>query len=146
MSITSTEATMTPAQTALSSHLRLLSAGQIQEWVELFAPDGILAFPYAPEGVPQRLQGRDELLAYMVHFPETFDVTFADLVFHETISPQLAIAEFRLTGRVIPTGKPYEQVCISVLFTDENGKITRYNDYWNPLIAIEALTPAGSDE
>lgn len=132
------------AQHALAEHLRLVSTGRIEEWVKLFAPDGVLEFPYAPNGVPRQVRGHDALLAHMSNFPETFDVRFVDLVFHETADPSTAIAEFRSTGRALPTGKPYEQTCISVVRTDDAGRITRYVDYWNPLVSIEALTPGES--
>jgi ketosteroid isomerase-like protein len=128
------------AQHAVREHLRLISSGQIREWLDLFASDGTLEFPFAPAGVPQRVTGHDELFAHMSHFPETFDVEFVDLVFHETTDPRVAIAEFRSTGRAVPTGKPYEQRIISVVYTDDDGLITRYVDYWNPLVAIEALS------
>lgn len=129
------------AQHAVSEHLRLTASGHVDEWVKLFAPDAVLEFPFAPAGVPRKVAGREALLAHMRHFPETFDVEFVDLVFHETIDPSLVIAEFRSTGTAVPTGKPYEQTCISVVRTDDDGLITHYLDYWNPLVAIEALTP-----
>ncbi|WP_439663821.1 nuclear transport factor 2 family protein [Lentzea sp. HUAS TT2] len=131
----------TAAQHAVAEHLRLTAAGRIDDWVALFAPDAVLEFPYAPAGVPGRVVGREALVAHMAGFPETFDVEFVDLVFHHTVDPKLAIAEFRSTGTALPTGKPYEQTCISVVRTDDDGLITRYLDYWNPLVAIEALTP-----
>lgn len=131
----------TAAQRAVAEHLRLTSAGLTDEWVELFAPNAVLEFPFAPVGVPPRVTGRDALVAHMSGFPETFDVEFVDLVFHETVDPSLAIAEFRSTGTALPTGKPYEQTCVSVVRTDGDGLITHYLDYWNPLVAIEALTP-----
>jgi ketosteroid isomerase-like protein len=130
------------AQHAVVEHLRLTAAGRTEEWVELFAPDAVLEFPYAPAGVPRKVTGRDALVAHMSGFPETFDVEFVDLVFHETSDPSMVIAEFRSTGTALPTGKPYEQTCISVVRTDDEGLITHYLDYWNPLVAIEALTPA----
>ncbi|MFJ2261608.1 nuclear transport factor 2 family protein [Streptomyces sp. NPDC087844] len=137
------------AQHAVAEHLRLTAAGHTEEWVKLFAPDAVLEFPYAPVGVPQRVIGRDALRAHMSNFPETFDVEFVDLVFHETVDPSLVIAEFRSKGTALPTGKPYEQTCISVVHTDDDARITHYLDYWNPLVAIEALTPhdvpSGSD-
>ena len=129
------------AQHTLAEHLRLTAAGRVDEWVTLFAPDAVLEFPYAPAGVPRRVTGRDALFAHMSHFPETFDVEFGDLVFHETVDPSLVIAEFRSTGTARPTGKPYEQTCISVVWTNDDALITHYLDYWNPLVAIEALTP-----
>lgn len=130
------------AQRALSEHLRLVSSGRIDEWLDLFAPDAVLEFPYAPEGVPPRVQGREALMNHMTHFPETFDVRFVDLVFHETTDPSLVIAEFASVGHAVPTGKPYEQQCISVVYTDDEGRITRFVDFWNPLVAIEALSPS----
>ncbi|XQE81627.1 nuclear transport factor 2 family protein [Streptomyces microflavus] len=129
------------AQHAVAEHLRLTAAGRVDEWVTLFAPDAVLEFPFAPDGVERRVAGRDALVAHMRHFPETFDVEFGDLVFHETVDPSLVIAEFRSTGTARPTGKPYEQTCISVVRTDDDARITHYLDYWNPLVAIEALTP-----
>ena len=137
--------TKNTAKHALSEHLRLVSSGQIDEWVKLFAPDGVLEFPYAPAGVPNRVQGHEALLAHMSSFPATFDIEFVDILFHETVDPTLAIAEFRTAGRAIPTQKAYEQTCISVLYTDDEGRITRYSDYWNPLVALEALTPDGHE-
>jgi uncharacterized protein len=129
------------AQHTVAEHLRLTAAGSTDEWVRLFAPDAVLEFPFAPAGVPRRVSGRDALLAHMSNFPETFDVEFVDLVFHETVDPGLVIAEFRSTGTALSTGKPYEQTCISVVRTDDDALITHYLDYWNPLVAIEALTP-----
>jgi ketosteroid isomerase-like protein len=129
------------AQHTVAEHLRLTAAGRVEEWVTLFAPDAVLEFPFAPAGVPRRVAGRDALVAHMSGFPETFDVEFVDLVFHETVDPSLVIAEFRSTGTALPTGKPYEQTCISVVRTDDDARITHYLDYWNPLVAIEALTP-----
>jgi uncharacterized protein len=129
------------AQHSVAEHLRLTAAGRVDEWAALFAPDAVLEFPFAPAGVPRRVTGRDALVAHMSNFPETFDVEFVDLVFHQTVDPSLVIAEFRATGTARPTGKPYEQTCISVVRTDDDALITHYLDYWNPLVAIEALTP-----
>lgn len=129
------------AQHTVREHLRLTAAGLTDEWVMLFAPDAVLEFPFAPADVPRKVAGREALLAHMRHFPEMFDVEFVDLVFHDTIDPSLVIAEFRSTGTARPTGKPYEQTCISVVRTDDDALIAHYLDYWNPLVSIEALTP-----
>ncbi|MBB2948762.1 hypothetical protein FB565_008548 [Actinoplanes lutulentus] len=150
MTDTQVSAQQSVAERAIAEHIRLVSSGQIDEWIDLFAPDAVLEFPFAPTGVPGAVQGRDALIAHMNNFPKTFDVKFVDLVFHQSTEPTKAIAEFRSTGRAVTTGKPYEQTCISVVYTDAAGRITRYVDYWNPLVAIEALTPgtdgAGADQ
>lgn len=138
-----TEQRRSAAQFVVREHLRLTAGGRVEEWLDLFAANGILEFPFAPKGMPALVQGREALAAHMSHFPENFDVEFVDLVFHETSDPSQVIAEFRSVGQAVPTGKPYEQTCISVVYTDDEGRITRYLDYWNPLVAIEALTPNG---
>lgn len=129
------------AQHAVAEHLRLTAAGRVHDWVKLFAPDAVLEFPFAPAGVPRKVTGHEALVAHMSNFPHIFDVEFVDMVFHETVDPSLVITEFRSTGTALPTGKPYEQTCISVVRTNDEALITHYLDYWNPLVAIEALTP-----
>jgi uncharacterized protein len=129
------------AQHAVREHFRLVSSGQIEDWLDLFTPDGLIEFPFAPTGMPTQVQGREGLRAHMNSFPETFDVDFVNLKFHETTDPNLVIAECNSVGRAVPTGKPYEQTVIAIVYTDDNGRITRFRDFWNPLVAIEALTP-----
>ena len=129
------------AQHAVAEHLRLTSAGLVNEWVKLFSPDAVLEFPFAPAGVPKKVVGHEALVAHMANFPKIFDVKFVDMVFHDTVDPSLVITEFRSTGTAIPTGKAYEQTCISVVRTNDEALITHYLDYWNPLVAIESLTP-----
>ncbi|AEI44525.1 hypothetical protein KNP414_06001 [Paenibacillus mucilaginosus KNP414] len=41
-------------------------------------------------------------------------------------------------GRYRETGNPYNQTYISVVET-KDGLITRYRDFWNPLVAIESV-------
>ncbi|MEV5810013.1 nuclear transport factor 2 family protein [Streptomyces parvulus] len=126
------------ARQAFKNHLEYLSSGRIPEWVDLFTEDGVLEFPYAPKGYPSRVAGKDELLEYMSNFPKHFRVEFTDLHFHETVDASLVIAEFKSDGVALATNKPYLQTYISVVET-EDGKITRYVDFWNPLAAAEAL-------
>jgi ketosteroid isomerase-like protein len=132
------------AQETFRSHLERLSAGRIPQWVDLFTEDGVLEFPYGPDGYPKRVAGKEELLAYMKNFPEHFKVEFTDLRFHETTDPTLVIAEFKSLGTALATGRPYHQTYISVVETVD-GKISRYVDFWNPLVAIEALGGGAED-
>ncbi|MDP4099151.1 nuclear transport factor 2 family protein, partial [Paenibacillus sp. P96] len=57
---------------------------------------------------------------------------------HLTVDPELVIAEFKSVGKHKETGKPYNQTYISVVET-KDGKITRYRDFWNPLVAAESI-------
>lgn len=133
------------AQSTFKNHLSFLASGRIEEWVDLFKEDGILEFPYGPKDFPKLVSGKRELFAYMSNFPKHFKVDFHNLHFHATEDPALVIAEFTSDGYAIATGKPYIQKYISVVTTDEAGKIIRYVDFWNPLVALEAIEAPLSD-
>ncbi|GAA3737474.1 nuclear transport factor 2 family protein [Salinactinospora qingdaonensis] len=128
----------TPAQRILVRSLELLENGDARGWVDLFRPDGVLEFPYAPEGWPKRFEGRDALWAHMSKFPEHLSVTFSGIVFRETADPYLAIAEFHGNGTALSSGRPFVQEYISVLWSDDT-EIVHYRDFWNPLLHLQAL-------
>lgn len=126
------------ARQALQNHLDYLSSGRINEWVDLFTEDGVMEFPYAPKGFPEKVAGKKALYEHMQNFPKQFSVKFTKLRYHETTDPSLVIAEFEIDGVALSTGRPYPQKCISVVET-RDGAITRYVDYWNPLVAMQSM-------
>lgn len=128
----------TPAERALLRNLDLLVDGKIEDWVALFAPDGVLEFPYAPPGWPDRFQGHAAIHDHMRKFPEHLSVRFRDIRFHPVSDPDLVIAEFEGEGTVITSGLPFRQTYISLIWT-RDGLITRYRDFWNPVLLMEAL-------
>lgn len=107
------------------------------DFLELFAEDVVFEFPYAPEGLPKRLDGRDRLAAHLVRLGpqlqfDTFDLE-SSYVCGDTV-----VFEFTCEGRGVTTGVAYDQTYISVV-TLRDGRIARYKDYWNPLVALAAL-------
>jgi hypothetical protein len=126
------------AQAAFAHNLDYIQTGRMREWVDLFTPDGVLEFCYGPPGVPSRFVGHEALYEHMRQFPELLEVRFADLAFHDTVDPELVIAEFRADGRAVPTGREFHQTYISVVYTSA-GKFTHFKDFWNPLVVMAAL-------
>lgn len=121
--------------------LRLLLDKDIDAWVALWADDGVLEFPFAPEGWPRRLEGREAVAAYMRHYPDHIDLhDFPGLRIHETTDPRTVVVEMRGVGRLVETGAPYDMTYIAVV-TVRDGRFTSYRDYWNPL----ALQEPGTD-
>ncbi|WP_285477920.1 nuclear transport factor 2 family protein [Amycolatopsis sp. NBRC 101858] len=110
----------------------------------LWAPDGVLEFPFAGPGCPKRVEGRDAIRDYLRDYPNLLDIreVVAKTV-HETTDPAVVVAEFTVAGVVVATGKPYELSYIAVI-TVEDGEIRHYRDYWSPLAAAEIL--GGVDE
>ncbi|MFI2352782.1 nuclear transport factor 2 family protein [Streptomyces sp. NPDC019443] len=131
---------MTPAE--LYRHgLQLLLEKNIPAWVDLWDEDGVLEFPFAPQGWPERLQGRQAVAEYMRHYPDHVDVhDFPDVKIHQTTAPEAIVVEMRGVGRLVETDSPFDMSYIAVV-TVKNGRITSYRDYWNPL----AVQQPGAD-
>ena len=133
----------TDAARALTAHLERV-VHDIHGWLDLFADDAIVEFPYAPAvGTPARLVGKPAIAAYFGGASGTFrELRFSALRPFPSADPEQAIAEVHGSALVGPAGKPYEQDYVMVLRT-RAGKIVEYREYWNPIPALVALE--GSD-
>ncbi|MFE0171150.1 nuclear transport factor 2 family protein [Streptomyces sp. NPDC059002] len=117
--------------------LTLLLAKDYGGWVDLWADDGVMEFPFAPPGAPRSLDGRAAIHAYMTAFPDHIDLAatpYAEI--HRTGDPDVVIVEMRSEGRSVATGEPFEMAYVAVV-TVKDGLFTHYRDYWNPLVALE---------
>ncbi|UYL08850.1 nuclear transport factor 2 family protein [Bdellovibrio sp. SKB1291214] len=126
------------AQNTFQAHLDNLSSGKVDEWVNLWAEDGVLEFPFKLPVYPGQVEGKAMIREYMRHFPETIKLEFSKPTFHLTEDPELVVAEFTAKGHMLANGNPYNQTYISLVYT-KDGKITRYKDFWDPLVAMTAL-------
>lgn len=126
------------ARDVFAHGLELVAAGRIREWVDLFAGDGVLEFPFPPPGFPARIEGAEALYEHMKDFPEQLQVSFSAPVYHDAADPELVIAEFTSEGTALATGRAFRQSYLSLVWVS-GGRITRFRDYWNPWVIIEAL-------
>ncbi|MFC8664382.1 nuclear transport factor 2 family protein [Streptomyces sp. NPDC057199] len=117
--------------------LRLLLDKNIPAWVALWAEDGILEFPFAPQGWPGRLEGKEAIAAYMRRYPDHIDLhDIPDLRIHQTTESDVIVVEMRAVGRLVETEGPFDMTYIAVV-TVRDGLISSYRDYWNPLAVQE---------
>jgi uncharacterized protein len=120
--------------------LRLLLDKDIPGWVGLWAENGVLEFTFAPEGWPERLEGKEAIAGYMRHYPDHIDLhDFPGLRIHETADPKTIVVEMRGVGRLVETDSPFDMTYIAVV-TIQDGHFTSYRDYWNPLAVLEPGT------
>ncbi|MER5474742.1 nuclear transport factor 2 family protein [Streptomyces sp. NPDC002935] len=113
--------------------LRLLLEKDIPGWVDLWDEDGVLEFPFAPPGWPERLEGRQAVADYMRHYPDHIDLhDFPEVKIHQTAVPETIVVEMRGVGRLVESGSLFDMTYIAVV-TVKDGRITSYRDYWNPL-------------
>jgi uncharacterized protein len=123
----------------LKSHLELIGT-DIERWLELFAEDAVVEFPYAPSlGVPGRMEGLEAIRRYFVETPKHFrGLVFTNVQYYPTTDPEVALGEAHGSATIGSTGRRYEQDYI-VLLKSRNGKISFYREYWNPIPGLEAF-------
>jgi ketosteroid isomerase-like protein len=110
----------------------------------LWAVDGTMEFPFAPEGYPQRLEGRAAVAEYLRDYTDHVDLrAITSRTVHQTVDPEVVVVEFEVDGVAVRTGRPYRMRYVSVI-TVRGGEIVRYRDYWNPLAVAAAL--GGAEE
>ncbi|MFI1004104.1 nuclear transport factor 2 family protein [Streptomyces galbus] len=120
--------------------LRLLLDKDIPAWVDLWTDDGVMEFPFAPDGWPRRLEGKEAIAAYMRHYPDHIDLhDFPDLRIHQTSDPETIVVEMRGVGRLVESDAPFEMTYIAVVSV-RDGHFASYRDYWNPLAVLEPGT------
>ncbi|MDT0302780.1 nuclear transport factor 2 family protein [Streptomonospora wellingtoniae] len=123
-----------PAAELARRSVRLLTANDFAAWVDLWADDGVLEFPFAPAGWPRRLEGRAAIADYMSGYGDHIEIQdIPRLEIHRTTDPATAVVEMHSTGRLVRTGAPFEADYIMVLAV-AGGRIAHARDYWNPLM------------
>jgi len=107
---------------------------------DLFAADGVLAYPFAPPGQPRELQGRDAVRAYFGErgqFRQLFTMEGVEAVIRETDDPEVVVTEITHHGWSHVNDAPYRFTALAVIRV-RDGEIVRYDDYMDP-IAIARL-------
>jgi hypothetical protein len=120
--------------------VRKMVAGEGISFPDLFAADGVLAYPYAFPGQPPELRGRDAIRAYFAQMPgrrDAFVMEGVDAVIRETDDPEVVVTEISHHGHSTVTGAPYELKALGVIRV-RDGEIIHYDDFMNPL-ALAAM-------
>jgi ketosteroid isomerase-like protein len=121
---------------AFAAHLALVGK-DVQAWVDLFAENAIVEFPYAST-TPGRLEGKEAIYNYMKDVPAQMqDLVFTNVRIYPTSNPNVLFAEVHGEAVIVSTGHHYQQDYVMRLETKE-GKIIHYREYWNPIPALEA--------
>ncbi|MER7668205.1 nuclear transport factor 2 family protein [Kitasatospora sp. NPDC096128] len=129
--------TDTSAADVFRHGLRLLLDKDITAWVELWHEGGVLEFPFAPDGWPRHLEGRAAVADYMRGYPDHIDLhDFPEVQIHQTTDARTIVVEMRGVGRLVESDRPFDMAYIAVV-TVQDGLITRYRDYWNPLAVLQ---------
>ena len=122
----------------LTDHLSLIGK-DIQAWINLFAEDAVVEFPYAAAlSSAERLEGKSAIYNYMKDVPDRMqNLIFTHIREYQTLNPNVLFAEFHGEAAIAATGRHYQQDYVVRLET-KDGKIVHYREYWNPIPALEA--------
>lgn len=107
------------------------------DFLDMFTEDLVFEFPYAPDGLPTRLVGRE---AFSSHLSKIAPLLEFGALHLDAVHPSdnTVVFEFHCQGRGKETALPYDQSYISVV-TLRDGQIAHYRDYWNPMVVLSAL-------
>lgn len=121
----------------LFASLDALTRADVGPWIQMFHEDGVMEFPYAPPGNPSRLGSNAQIATYMKAYPEHISVGLVSRrgVYH---SKSIMVVEFNATGTFVPTGNAFSMDYVGII-RHRAGKIEHYRDYWNPLVALQAM-------
>jgi uncharacterized protein len=109
-------------------------AGDTAGYLALLAEDVEFEFPFAPEGRPRRVRGKDELRAYLAPLAGRYaSARIASLTVYETDAPDTIVAEFAIAYRT-PDGRDGTRPYVAVV-RSADGAVVSYRDYWAPTAA-----------
>jgi uncharacterized protein len=133
---------LTAAQ-LLKRSLDTFLAKDMKGWSDLCDENVVVEFPFSPDPASRKLVGRAAIFEYLKNYPQVIDVkSIPTLKIHSTDDPNVAIAEWSASGKVIGNGNPYEMTYATVV-TFRNGLIVNYREYWNPQAFMAALGGGG---
>lgn len=119
-------------------------AKDMRGWTDLCAPDVVAEFPFAPAGLPNRIEGRDALYEYLKGYPDVIDVqSMPTMRIFATDDPNVAVADWSVSGKVLTNGNPYE-MSYATFATFRDGQLVKYREYWNPMAFLTAMGSGGS--
>jgi ketosteroid isomerase-like protein len=111
-----------------------------EHYFDTIADDAVFEFRYIFPGWPQRLNGREALMALYAGYGNSIVLHGADaLVIHRTEDPRVVVIEYEVHGKMVASGAPYDNRFISVV-TIEDRKIVHWRDYMDSLAAMTALS------
>jgi uncharacterized protein len=133
---------MPPSPREVAELVRRMVAGDTDvEFADLFAVDGVMAYPFAPPGRPGELRGRDAIREYFAAARpsrDLLDMDGVELIVRQTDDPEVIVTEITHHGRSKATEQPYRFTALGVVRV-RDGQIVRYYDYMDSIAMARLL-------
>lgn len=114
-----------------------------EDQAALFAEDVVVEFPFAPDGFPRRIEGRE---AFVTALQRIMDLAksyghkidgYESQLIHDTLDPEVIVAEFEVVGRLESDGSEFRLPYVQRLRI-RDGEVIAFRDYWPPQTAAVA--------
>jgi uncharacterized protein len=125
----------------VAEQVRRMVAGEGVVFADLFAPGGVLAYPFAPPGAPAELAGREAIRDFFAGrgpARELLDMEGVEAVIRQTDDPEVVVTEITHHGWSRAAGEPYRFTALGVIRV-RDGQIVRYEDYMDPIALARIL-------
>ncbi len=101
-------------------------------WIDCFAAEAVMEWPFALKGVPSRLEGRESIRAAVEPVWQRAKTTnrritgHERVVFHQTTDPEVAIVDFDIVGDT--ARGPFRQTVVYLLRI-RNGRVLLLREF-----------------
>ncbi|MBA2933952.1 nuclear transport factor 2 family protein [Sphingomonas sp. CGMCC 1.13654] len=119
----------------LDHALEALQAGDIKAYTAIYAEDAVHEFPVAAAGGPRRLEGRDQIAAYMSRLPEMIRFGSIDDIRVREAGDELIVEASGHHHRL--SDDTSLDIAYIWFITHRGGMITHFRDYMAPPPASE---------
>jgi uncharacterized protein len=129
----------------IAEQVRKMVAGEGVVLADLFADDGVMAYPFAPPGHPSELRGREAVRAFFAGRGPSRDLFAMEGVqaqVWETDDPEVVVTQITHHGQSNVTGAPYQLTALGIIRV-RGGEIVRYDDYMDPIALARLLGRTG---
>ncbi|MGA2835543.1 MAG: nuclear transport factor 2 family protein [Acidimicrobiales bacterium] len=109
-----------------------------EDYFDLLADDVVFEYVVSVPGYPQRVEGRQNIIDLYRDYDSFMTVRSADnLRVYRDPEASVAVLEYEVHGEAVQTGRPYDNRFVSIV-TIEDGKVTRWRDYLDPVAVFDA--------
>jgi ketosteroid isomerase-like protein len=123
----------------VNEYLDAVGTLDIERLAAVLHEDIVLEIPFAPEGVPKRIEGKPAVIEYYSSIPDLITAPGFDGRTIDTLAdPSELVAEYRSECEVIPTGRRYANTYIARA-SIRDGAVARFAEFFDSAVLIEAL-------
>jgi uncharacterized protein len=136
------ENNQSPVIIAAQKYLSVVKGGSIDTWMDIWADDAVVEFPYSPDPFPRLLEGKDAIYAYYKNIAPLFELREENpFVAYLSSDPLVGVVEISLRFFIKSTKKEYNQDYVCIIKVRDDGRIIFYREYSDPVRGQKALLP-----